>query len=114
MAIDVSFAALQTESARLDDVAEAMTQRIAQARSRVEGLIGSGWSGAAATAFSTEFGDWASAADDAVAALHTLVGGLRAAGQDFVQHEEQVMSTTDSLAAGIQQTGIADIMGGGR
>jgi WXG100 family type VII secretion target len=110
--IDVSFEALSAESTRLEGVADSMGQRVSAARSRVEELTGSDWTGAASSAFAQDFGQWAIAAADAVTALHALVGELRATAQDFAATEQQASQTSQSLASQVPSLGIADIMGG--
>jgi WXG100 family type VII secretion target len=112
--IDVDFSAMSTESNELAQVASTMSERISAARSRVDELIGSGWSGAAASSFSKDVGAWATAADDAVAALRGLVEALRATAEQFAQNEQQAIGTSEQLASQLDALGIEQIMGGGR
>jgi WXG100 family type VII secretion target len=110
--IEVSFDALAAESSRLQQVAETMTDKVDDARQRVEELTRSGWTGSAASAFGERFGQWAAAADDGIDALRLLVRELQESAQEYAATEQQAVSTSRELEGGLGSLGIADMMGG--
>jgi WXG100 family type VII secretion target len=109
--LQVEFAVLATEAVRMEAVADAIEARITRARSRMDELIGSGWSGAAADAMAAEFREWDEAATAAVRELRGLVSELHGSAADFAAAEEHNLTVATTT---VVPTSLIESMGGDR
>ncbi|MHA3703431.1 WXG100 family type VII secretion target [Jatrophihabitans sp. YIM 134969] len=82
-AFDVELAALPAAKAETDQVHGRLQTALGDVTAKVTSLLGSGWSGPAATAYQQAFEDWQDGARDVLAALATMSGLLATTEQEY-------------------------------
>lgn len=92
-------AALQRAQALIADIASDLRHERESLDRSVSGLLGAGWSGAAADEYTRAWGDWRDGADQVLAALHEMsevMGSTRAA---YLSSEDDSVRTTAPISA---------------
>ena len=92
---DVELAALPAAKAETDRVHGQLQNALGDVTGKVTSLLGGGWSGPAATSYSTAFDEWRDGARDVLDAL--------AAMSALLQVTEQEYAATDAGSADLMQ-----------
>ncbi len=90
--IKVTAEELEAVSGQLGASAAAINDENSQAMSRVNGLVGAGWEGAASAQFHTLFTEWKTGADQVQHALHGISQLLNKAGVAYATTEDHIKS----------------------
>jgi WXG100 family type VII secretion target len=91
--IKVTAEELASVSSQLGASAAAINDENSTALSRVNGLVGAGWEGAASAQFHTLFTQWKNGADQVQQALHGISELLNKAGVAYSATEDQIRSS---------------------
>jgi len=86
-------------------VASSLTHERSSLHGSVRGLLGSGWSGPAATEFSDAWDDWNTAASQMLDGLHAMSRLLEAARVDYVTTDGGAHSDLARLTVRLGPTG---------
>ncbi|CAN5397647.1 hypothetical protein BH10ACT10_BH10ACT10_28800 [soil metagenome] len=92
-------AALAKAQSLVAEIAAGLVQERASLDRSVSGLLGTGWSGAAADEYRQAWGDWCDGADQVLEALHTeseLLGSTRSA---YLGSDDASVQTTVPISS---------------
>lgn len=88
--IKVTAEQLHDVAGQLNAAAQQISEVNGGALSRVNGLVGAGWEGAASNQFEALFASWKQGADQVQEALHGISQLLSGAGSTYSQAEDQI------------------------
>lgn len=99
-AVEVVASELTSASVGLADAGQRLQDGLSTVDLAVGQLLGSGWKGAAASAFGAEWDKWHSGAGQVVRGLQTMSDLLRIAGREYAKTDEQAAGALSSSVRG--------------
>ncbi|BBZ06755.1 hypothetical protein MDOR_09240 [Mycolicibacterium doricum] len=108
--VEVVASELNSAAARLAEAGQRLQDGLSGVDLEVGQLLGSGWTGGAASAFGTEWDKWHSGAGQVVRGLQTMSQWLTVAGKEYAKTDEQAAG---ALGSSMQPSGTGTPAGGG-
>ena len=98
MTINSDFAEMQSASALIAEIAEALTREKARMQTQVDSLVTAGWVGQAADQYAQAWQEWVEGADRVLAALRAESGLIAQQRGDFMTTDDGVTGTMSQLS----------------
>ena len=99
MEFTVDPAALQQAQALIADIASDLRHERESLDRSVSGLVGAGWTGAAADEYTRAWGDWREGADQVLAALHDMSEVMGSTRASYLASDDDSVRTTAPISA---------------
>ncbi|MEV3901196.1 WXG100 family type VII secretion target [Mycobacterium sp. NPDC050551] len=94
--VEVVVSELDSAAGRVADAGQRLQDGLSAVDLSVEELLGKGWKGGAATAYTAEWDKWHSGAGQIVRALQVMSESLEAAGSHYAATDQQAAAAVDS------------------
>lgn len=111
--VEVVVSELHSAAARLRDAGQRLQDGLSSVDLETSQLLGSGWTGDAASAFGNAWEQWHSGAGQVVRGLQTMADLLTVAGKEYAKTDQQAAGAVSSSFDGERGSAAGGVPGGG-